>query len=331
MKKVLPLVLLAFFSCKENEQKFNTKVTGIIENVKDSSKIYLEDFYFKDVGGYLDSTYVINNKFEFNFELQEPRSFQFNGVNTSAKHMLLSPGHTKLIISNLDSIHKLEVDKGSQETFQNEEYSKKYGYENNMDYLKNNPDNMTSLIILWEDRFSISEEELKTYYNTLTDKWKNTTAANDIEELLKLDYVPEIGANFLDFELKDANDNIISLSNFKDKYLLIEFTATWCGPCIAQIPFQKSAYEKYNSKDFEILHIYIEDKENMVKNVNKHKTPWKSVYAPKKFRSSVALNNRVYYLPNMFLLDKNHKIIGTTLNPVLMMDGLEKVLQEKIK
>lgn len=325
---LLTLVLLN--SCKKEESTFNTKITGRTENVKDSTLIYLSDFYFKDVDGFEGSTYIINNKFEFNFELKEPRSFQLSGINTSVKHILLSLGNTHLLISDFDSIHKLKVDKGSEETFEDIEYFKKYGYENSMDYLKNNPDHMISLQILWEDRFSISHDELQKYYNSLTDKWKYTTQAKDIENLLNLNYSPEIGTEFLDFELKNANDRIINLSNFKNKFLLIEFTATWCGPCMAQIPFQKNAYEKFKDKDFDILHIYLQDKETMIKNEKKYNIPWTSVYAPEKFRSNIALNNRVYYLPTMFLLDKDRKIIGTTLNPVLMMDGLEKVLDEKL-
>jgi len=331
MRKILPLILLFFISCNEKESNFNTKVFGIVENVKDSTKIQLTDFYFGDVGGYLDSTYVINNKFTFEFNLNEPRHFYLNGLGTTVKHLAISPGDTELLITDYDSIHRLEIVKGSPETFENEEYYKKYGYENDMEYLKNNPNNFASLNILWEDRYKLSTTDLESHYNTLTEKWKNHTIAKDIEDLLSLNYNPEIGAHFLDFELKDKNDNIISLSNFKGKNLLIEFTATWCGPCIAQIPFQKSAYEKYKDKDFEILHIYLEDKETMIRNINKHEIPWNAVYAPKKFRASIAMNNRVYYLPNMFLLDKEHKIIGTTLNPVLMFEDLEKVLEEKIK
>jgi len=330
MKKLFLLLLIPFLSCKENTPNYNTKLTGTIENAKDSSVIYLTDFYFKDVGGYVDSSHVINNKFEFKFDLNEPRNFLLSG-SKSFKHFVISAGDTELLIENYDSIQNLKITNGSSETKEAEEYFQIHGYENNMDYLKENPASFISLNMLWEDRFVISKTELEDYYNILSDKWKYITHAKDIEHALAVNYTPEIGVKFLDFELKDANDKVVSLSDFKDKFLLIEFTATWCGPCIAQIPFQKSAYAKFNDKDFEILHIYIEDKETMVKNIKKHQTPWKSVYAPKKFRSNIAMNNRVYYLPNMFLLDKNHKIIGTTLNPVLMMDGLEKVLHETIK
>ena len=65
MKKLYLLLLILFLSCKENKPNYNTKLIWTIENVKDSTLIYLTDFYFGDVGGYVDSSYVINNKFEF--------------------------------------------------------------------------------------------------------------------------------------------------------------------------------------------------------------------------------------------------------------------------
>lgn len=330
MKKIFPFILLVFFSCKESEPIFNSKIIGTVENIKDSTKIHLSDFYFGDVNGYVDSTYIFKNKFEFKFDLKEPRIFMINGLGSTVKHLVLSPGNTELLITNYDSIHKLQITKGSPEALENEEYFKKYGYENSMDFLKDNPNSFTSLNILWEDRFKITNSELENYYNILSNKWKHLTIAKDIEDALALKYNPEIGVQFLDFELKDVNDNNVSLSDFKGENLLIEFTATWCGPCIAQIPYQKSAYEKFKERDFEILHIYLEEKEKMIGSINKYGIPWNVVYAPKKFRANVAMNNRVYYLPNMFLLDKEHIIIGTTLNPTLLFDSLEKVLEDKL-
>ena len=62
-----------------------------------------------------------------------------------------------------------------------------------------------------------------------------------------------------------VNDSIITLSSFKGDVVLLNFWATWCGPCIAEIPEFNDLYEQYNSKGFEIIGVSISDNFNQLK------------------------------------------------------------------
>ena len=92
-------------------------------------------------------------------------------------------------------------------------------------------------------------------------------------------YVPAF-----DFSLTLYNemvkDSVVSLSSFKGDVILLNFWATWCGPCIAEIPEFNDLYEKYNSKGFEILGVSISDNFNQLKKfTNKIDVDYKLLYS----------------------------------------------------
>ncbi|QUW00813.1 TlpA family protein disulfide reductase [Chloracidobacterium sp. MS 40/45] len=66
-------------------------------------------------------------------------------------------------------------------------------------------------------------------------------------------------ATLPDFEAKDLNGKSVSLKTYKGKVLLLDFWAAWCGPCIAELPMLREAYEKYKNQGFDILSISLDD------------------------------------------------------------------------
>jgi thiol-disulfide isomerase/thioredoxin len=132
---------------------------------------------------------------------------------------------------------------------------------------------------------SFPKKDLTQIFNSLNEKYKKTQFATEIREIIANNYEAKKGVKFPAFNLLDKNDNSITLNDFRGKYLLIEFTASWCGPCKQQIPFQKEEYKKYQDKNFEILHIYLENKEKMIKAIEKDSIPWVNVYDNEEFNS----------------------------------------------
>ncbi len=136
-----------------------------------------------------------------------------------------------------------------------------------------------------------------------------------------------------DFELKDADGKVVHLSDYKGKVVVLDFWATWCGPCRIEIPWFTDLQRNNKDKGFEVLGVSMDDE------------GWEVV---KPFLAEVGVNYRVVMgndataqayggvdaLPTTFLIDREGKIaavhIGLT-NKKDIVDGVEKLLKDNPK
>ena len=107
----------------------------------------------------------------------------------------------------------------------------------------------------------------------------------------------------------DRNGTFHGLEAYKGKILLIDFWASWCGPCRAAVPKLKELYAKYKSKDFEILSVSIDDsKSSWLKAMDEEKMPWEQLLSDDKDKT---LQTFLFSgIPTLYLVDKQGKIIG---------------------
>ncbi|MET6999914.1 peroxiredoxin family protein [Chitinophaga defluvii] len=123
-----------------------------------------------------------------------------------------------------------------------------------------------------------------------------------------------IGAPAMEFTQNDVNGKPIKLSDYKGKYVLVDFWASWCGPCRAENPNVLENYEKYHDKGFEILGVSLDDKkENWVKAIKDDGLTWQHVSDLKGWKNEVAKQYNIRAVPSNFLLDKEGKIIAVNL------------------
>ncbi len=107
-------------------------------------------------------------------------------------------------------------------------------------------------------------------------------------ERLALDAAVAVGAQAPDLTLEDRNGKKVNLEKFKGKVLVVDFWASWCGPCRAEIPKLKKIYEDYkDNKNVEFVSISIDgDKAAWLKAVNKEAMPWSQLLAPEEGRQA---------------------------------------------
>jgi thiol-disulfide isomerase/thioredoxin len=133
---------------------------------------------------------------------------------------------------------------------------------------------------------------------------------NDIKENELNAARMEIGAYAPQFKYPDINGKLYGPSDFKGKVLLIDFWASWCGPCRAEIPNLKKVYEKYDRKDVEFLSVSIDKgKEEWIKALSQEKMPWIQVLAPKS-GSEVSKLYQFSGIPFLVVLDKEGRIVS---------------------
>ncbi len=115
--------------------------------------------------------------------------------------------------------------------------------------------------------------------------------------------------------------------DFKGKYLLVDFWASWCGPCRKAMPHLKEVYEKYKSKGVEILSVSIDkDEKAWRKAMDEEKMPWPQVHAPEAGKQTMK-DYQFSGIPYIILLDKNGNIVAKQLHGEEIDKALDKLLK----
>ncbi len=137
----------------------------------------------------------------------------------------------------------------------------------------------------------------------------------------------EVGQPFIEFTLqtKDGEDVTLSEKIAQNKLTLVDFWASWCGPCRHENPVVKAAYEKYHELGFEVVGVSVDqDEAAWLKAVEEDELPWMQV---RDSEDKVSEDYMIYYIPSNFLFDQN----GTMIAKGLRGEDLEAKLAEILK
>jgi len=158
--------------------------------------------------------------------------------------------------------------------------------------------------------------ELEPLYNGLSQNLKDMEGGKMIEKSIQTLKPIELGAVAPDFTQNDVNGNPVSLSSFRGKYVLIDFWASWCGPCRQENPNVVKAYNKFKSKNFTILGVSLDKadaKDNWIAAIKTDSLTWTQVSDLNFWNNKVAILYAVQSIPHNFLIDPNGKIIAKDL------------------
>lgn len=136
----------------------------------------------------------------------------------------------------------------------------------------------------------------------------------------------------LNLTLKDMNDAEFKLSSLKGKVVLVNFWASWCAPCLAEIPEFIKVREAYSDKGFEILGISLDrdtGHDKLVSTIKDRGMSWRHVYDGKFWSAEVAQIYDVQSIPFTVLIGKDGKVIGTSLRGDKLGPAVEAALEAK--
>jgi thiol-disulfide isomerase/thioredoxin len=167
--------------------------------------------------------------------------------------------------------------------------------------------------------------ELLPVYHSLSKSNQQSLYGKQIAEIISSAEKTAIGFTAPDFMVSDPSGKQISLHGYRGKYVLVDFWASWCGPCRAENPNVVKAYGKYHSDKFDILGVSLDNnKEQWLKAIQKDNLLWKQGSDLKAWNSQIVKDYGIKGIPFNMLLDPGGKIVAKNLRGA----DLQKILNE---
>jgi thiol-disulfide isomerase/thioredoxin len=262
-------------------------------------------------------------------------AFKDNSSFEQGASVILTPGRTEitflnknltnysLVGNNVDSVYRNSIfPLRNPKLFTEPEIIKAL-----VNWIEDHPESpLNAYIIVTQLKSKLHDNEILRLFNLIPPSQSKGSYYNHLKFSINNLYV---GQQLPDFEQKDSNDNLVKLSSFRGKYVLVDFWASWCRPCRAENPWLIEARKKFGPNKFDIVSVSEDDsKDKWLAAIQQDGLQdWTHVSDLKGVKNSVAVNYQINAVPRNFLLDGNGKIIAKNLRGTELIDELNKLIK----
>lgn len=342
-------------------------IKGNIQNAADGQIVYLKVPHGRQLTT-IDSTFVKGGDFTFKGvqdtaslryitcfipNAERPYSLPFfleNGqINVSLNEENETVGGTyhndiyqafkdgqKEILTNLGEIqNSLQTENLSEEERQAKiaEFEKLYEQKDQyqINALHNNITNAMGALILTHSYYDIETAELDALLQQIPAEYATNSEIVRIKEYVDKKQKTEVGKKYIDFSMPTPDGKEAKLSDFvggKNKLLLVDFWASWCGPCRRAMPELKSIYKEYKNKGLEIVGVSFDrDAEAWKKAIKDDKLEWKHISDLKYWQSEAAKIYGINSIPHLMLIDAEGTIVARGLHGEELANKIAELLK----
>lgn len=249
--------------------------------------------------------------FPYNLHIEGSKSQDiYNKVNEKTRSLLI---HRNALTENLGALLTDESDSGKAKL---ETIWKQINHIDSltdsitMVFIKSNLNSYAALNDLYYLRTNFSRDSLQQLYDKLKDEYKKSTYGERLLNYIKVGEILKVGDKFADFEAEDISGKTNKLSQYLGKHILLDFTETYCGPCILSIDELKEIVKKYSDSLTIISFCADKSREVWKKGLERDKLTWTSLWNGEGTYGKTILKYGVQGYPTFFLIDPDGKIIS---------------------
>lgn len=320
------LAMMVVTSCTEEKKGYI--IDGEISDVKDGM-VYLKKYVDKSFVD-VDSALITDGKFKFEGVVPEAFAHGLTTQKESRRPLVFFLDNDVMNVKLNESDKKLIVT-GSPVNdiyMANAPIVRSKGY--SLDSLLNvhSASPVSAYFVVKDFAYKLNLEEMKSVRSKLDVSLDGTFYVQQIESMIARMEKVQVGSEAPDFTLPDVNGNLVSLSSFRGKYVLVDFWAAWCPDCRKENPNIVSAWEKYKNKNFAILGVSLDrNRDQWLAAIEKDKLTWTQVSDLKYWSSEAAVLYCIRWIPMSFLIDPEGKIVAIGLEGEELHNKLEELLK----
>lgn len=202
---------------------------------------------------------------------------------------------------------------------------------------KKDADAQSLVDMIEEITLAVKENEGKAAAQAYLDKAIQAVQEHPMADRLDPYLKQKVGAELsqlskgevMEISFTDLEGNEVDLAKMKGKVVLVDFWATWCGPCIQELPNVQEAYEKYHEKGFEIIGISLDDDRDKLENfLENNDMPWPQYFDGKGWQNEISTKFGINSIPATYLIGKDGKIAATDLRGSALGTAVDELLSQ---
>jgi peroxiredoxin/sugar phosphate permease len=310
-------------------QESNLQLKGTVTDTV-AQYVYLQKFnnkMFKTI----DSVKVKDGCFSFNTNVKTPELYGLS-VDTANSPLYIFLENKPIIVKiSPKKYYSTSVIEGSESQNLFDAYRKTKDIEISK-FITEHPKSIVSAYVLYRNwSYRLTPEEITGNIALLDKIQQNSIYVKELNELITVLNGLAVGNKAPDFTANNPEGKPVRLSENLKGYTLIDFWASWCGPCRKENPNVVAAYKEFHGKGFNIIGVSLDKKkENWIKGIKDDNLDWQHVSDLKFWNSEIAKLYGVRAIPGNYLIDSKGLIVAKNLQGEELQSTLKKLLDNKL-